>query len=231
VEVLGMTADLRKACRKMTVEIPKKLAIQLFAYAREAERSVDFSYMGPDQWVLLQDYYGPGKQAALREIVDQLKPLIPSYPPLLARDQFFKGTLTWILRRPFIRLANLSKLKWRFSRNEIIFINQAFKCLLDIVPLRPVPPALTLVNMRLDLFTCECIIQRRLDGIPEIEKANRVEHFCQPDHIEHVKIEDLLEYEKTSGESIDVKAPTASGGITTNPTNRVARHGADRRHA
>jgi len=112
----------------MTVEIPKKLAIQLFAYAREAERSVDFSLLGPSQWVLLQDYYGPGKQAALREIVDQLKPLIPSYPPLLLdRDQFFKGTLTWILRRPFIRYANLTKLKWRFSRNEIIFINQTFK--------------------------------------------------------------------------------------------------------
>ena len=103
--------------------------------------------------------------------MDQLKLLIPSYPPLLDRDQFLRGTFTWLLRRPFIRLANRTRSKWRFSRNEIIFIHQTFQCLLDILPLQPAPPALTLVNLRMDFFTCEYIIERRLDGIPEIEKA------------------------------------------------------------
>ena len=206
----------------MTAEIHKKLAIQLFAYAREAERSVDFSTQGSDQWALLQNYYGSAKQRALREVVDQLKPLIPSYPPLLHRDQFSKGAFLSLLRLPFVRLANSTKRNWRFSRNEIIFIHQCFQCLIDTLPLQQAPPALLLVNMRMDFFTCEYIIKTRLHGVPEIDNASRVEHFCQSDYIEHVGIEDLLEHEKTRGETIDVKAPTGSGSTTVNPTNRVA---------
>ena len=75
----------------MTVEIHKKLAIQLFAYAREAERSVDYANRGPDQWGLFREYYGPGKQTAIREIVDQLKPLVSSNSPIIERAGFFQG--------------------------------------------------------------------------------------------------------------------------------------------
>jgi hypothetical protein len=222
VEILGLKCDLREDCDKMAAEVYKNLAIQLFAHAREAERSVDFVCMGPDQWALLKDYYGPGKQAALREIVDQLKPFIHPYSPLLDRKEFLKGSFSWLLRRPFIRMTNRTKKKWTFSGTEIAFIHQTFQCLIDILVLQPAPPALVLVNMRMDLYTCEHIIQRRLYGIPEIEIASRVEHFCQPDHIEHLKIEDLVENEKTSGPRNDLNPQDASGVINGNSTNRVA---------
>ena len=186
---------------KSTVEISKELAIKLFAYAREAERSVDFAHLGPDQWALLRDYYGLRKQEALREIVRQLSSLIPPDPPLLERHQFEKGGLIRRLRLPIIRLANLTKLNWKFSRAEIIFIRQCFQYLIDVLPLWPRPPAQVLVNLRMDLFACECMIENHLYGLPELEKASRVEHFCQPDHIEHVTIDDLVTGEKTAAAS------------------------------
>ena len=176
----------------MTVEIQKRLGIQLFAYAREAERSVDFACHGPEQWVLLRDYYGDEKREALRDILGQLEPMIPSCPPLLDRNQFDTTTFAWLCRRPFVRLANRNKLKWRFARNEIVFFHQSFHYLLDLLALEPAPPALALVNLRMDFFTCEHLIDSRLYGIPEIEKAVRVEHFCHNEHIEHIKIADLL---------------------------------------
>jgi hypothetical protein len=213
VEILGMIGDRRKEPRNMAVEIHKELAIQLFAYAREAERSAAFSCLGPEQWVLLRDYYGPGKQAALREIANRLKPLIPPSSPLVDRSQFLRGTFTWLVRRPFIRLANRTKLKWRFSRHEITFIHQTLQCWIDILSLQPAPPPLVLFNMRGDLFTCEHMIKRHLDGIPEIEKASRMEHFCQSDYIEHVRIEDLLGYDKTGSDGVDGKAASANGRI------------------
>ena len=133
-----------------------------------------------------------------------------------------KGTLVWLLRRPFIRLANRFRQKWRFTRNEIIFIRQTLNCLLGMLPLQPAPPALILFNLKMDCFTCEYIIDTRLVGIPEIEKALGVEHFCQSDYVAHVKIEDLFEDEKTSGLRTDVKTAKGSAGTPRNPANRVA---------
>ena len=83
-------------------------------------------------------------------------------------------------------------------------------------------PAPLLFTMRMDLFTCGLIVRRRLQGVPEIEKASRIEHFCQSLYIDHVKIEDLLEFEKTAGGKVDATGPMAGGHLTTNTTNRVA---------
>jgi hypothetical protein len=216
--------DMRKKSRTMTVDVSKSLAIQLFAYAREAERSVDYANRGPDQWDLLREYYGPKKQEALRGTVEQLERLIPTNPPLLERHQFEKAAFISLLRLPIVRLLNLKRLNWRFSHSEIIFIHQCFRGLMDTLRLRPAPPAQILVNMRMDFFACECIIARRLYGISELEKASRVEHFCQPDHIEHVTMDDLLERELTGVEKrgvgatglnqVSIKAAQANGDVS-----------------
>jgi hypothetical protein len=206
----------------MTVEIHKKLAIQLFACARQAERSVAFAQLGPDQWALLRDYYRHEKREYVREVVSQLEQFIPSPAPLIDRNTFFKGTFVRLLRRPFIRLTNHSRLKWRFTHNEIIFIRQTLNCLVGMLPLQPVPPALTLFNLRMDCFTCKYIIDTHLHGTPELDVAVRVEHFCQSDYIAHAKIEELFEYEKTSGLKTDAKTAKGSASAPRNPTNRVA---------
>jgi hypothetical protein len=73
----------------MTVEIHKKLAIQLFACARQAERSVAFAQLGPDQWALLRDYYRHEKREYVREVVSQLEQFIPSPAPVIDRNAFF----------------------------------------------------------------------------------------------------------------------------------------------
>jgi hypothetical protein len=197
----------------MAIEIHKELAVQLIAYAREAERSAAFACLGPEQWDPLRGYYGPGKQAALPETTNRLKPLIPAYSPLVDGSQFWEGRFTWLVRRPFILLANRTKLNWRFSRNEITFVHQTLQCWIDILSLQPASPPLVLFNVRSDLFTCQHVIRRRLDGIPEIEKASRMEHFCQSDYIEHVRIEDLLLHNKTGSDGIDGKAANAHGRI------------------
>ena len=206
----------------MTVEIPKRLALELFAYAREAERSVDSASHGPEQWALLRDYYGEEKRDALRQMLKQIKPLIPTYLPLLERRQFDTTSFFWLLCRPFVRLANRKKLSWRFARNEIVFIHQSFNYLLDLLAIEPAPPALTLVNLRMDFWACEYLVETRLRGVPELEKAVHIEHFGQSDYIEHVKIKDLLECEALGDGRIDGDAPGANRGMKSRSTNRVA---------
>jgi hypothetical protein len=100
--------------------------------------------------------------------------------------------------------------------------SQTLNCSLGMLPLKPVPPALTLFNLRMDWFTCQYIIDIHLHGTPELDVALGVEHFCQPDYIAHAKIEDRSEYEKTSGLKTDVKTAKGSERAPRNPTNRVA---------
>jgi hypothetical protein len=206
----------------MSVEIQKRLALQLFAYAREAERSVDFACHGPEQWASLRDYYGGEKREALRELLKQIEPFIPPYPPLLDRSQFYASDFLWLLRRPFIRLANRKRLDWQFAPREIVFIHQIFNYLLDLLAAEPAPPAQTLVNLRMDFSTCEDIIDTRLHGVPELGRALKVEHFCQNERGEYVKIKDLLEIETPGSEKFDDKALKANGRRAANSTNRVA---------
>ncbi len=222
VEILGMTVELKREPSTMKVEIPKRFAVQLFACAREAERSVAFAQLGPDQWVGLCDYYQHEKRELVRELVDRLERLVPAGAPLAERGPFLEGTLTWLVRRPWVLLTNRTRLKWRFTLKDLIFIRQTLNCLLETLPLEPAPPALILYNLRMDCFTCEQIIVQRLEGIPELERALRVEHFCQSDYLEHVRIVEFFEYEKTSGPSTGTDAPKANPGRPGNPEKSVA---------
>jgi hypothetical protein len=206
----------------VSLQISKNLAIRAFAYAREAERSVDYSCRGEGQWGLFQEYYAPTKQAGLREVVNQLKPLIPSAPPVLERQRFSKFVVPWFLLRPFAVLARQQKTTWRFPLDEIVFLHQTFQCLIEMLPLQPAPPSLTLINLRMDFWTCQYLIRRRLYGVPQIEQATRIEHFCQPEHIQHTKLEDLLERDKEGVPGIAVEDANAGQAIPSSPKNRVA---------
>jgi hypothetical protein len=206
----------------MNIQISKNLAIRTFAYAREAERSVDYSFRGEGQWGLFKEYYAPTKQADLRDLVDQLKPLVPSFPPMIERQRFSESVVPWFLTRPFAVLANQKKTTWQFPLDEIVFLHQTFQCLIEMLPLQPAPPRLTLVNLRMDFWTCQYLIRRRLYGVPQIKQATRIEHFCQPEHIQHTELEDLLDRDKEGISGIAVENANVGRAIPSSPKNAVA---------
>ena len=159
-----------------------------------------------DRWLLLNwgrcngpcsgDYYQRAKREFVRELVDQLELLIPSSPPLMDRNQFLNGTFIWFLRRPFIRLSNRNRLQWRFTAQRDHFHSPNSQLFAWYASFAARTSGLNTIQPENGLFTCEHIIDSRLHGVPEIEKARGVEHFCQSDYIPHMKIEDLFNTRK-----------------------------------
>jgi len=49
----------------------------------------------------------------------------------------------------------------------------------------------SLIELRLDLNTCEWIIENRMLGIPELGLAQNVEHYGQSDFVQHVTLEEM----------------------------------------
>ena len=77
--------------RKRSAVIDKRFAIELYCYAREAERSVHFATRGSDQWTLFREYYSSEKMEAVNRVVQELKGLIPLDPPIVYRQHFGHG--------------------------------------------------------------------------------------------------------------------------------------------
>jgi hypothetical protein len=178
--------------RKHSAVIDKRFAVELYCHAREAERSVHFATRGSNQWTLFREYYSSEKMKAVNRVVQELKGLIPLDPPLVFRQHFDTVGVLWVLSLPVTHLANATKQTWTFRRDEVIFIYYSFKCLIELLPLWPAPPAQVLINLRLDLLTCQRIIRRHLHGVALLDKADDVEHFCQSDYFPRLKIEEVV---------------------------------------
>src|SRR5262245_24979850 len=103
------------------------------------------------------------------------------------RGYFERRSLRRLLLVPVTRLLNLGRRRWFFRSNELRFILTAFEELVH----RLLHDSAPSFELRMDLSMCQTIIERRLAGVPGLRAAAKVEHFCQADHVAHVKIEEI----------------------------------------
>lgn len=177
----------------MTQFIDKQTALRILCVARQAERSIDFGLHSERQWELLREYYDAARLQPVLEAIAQLqaRTQLPDQP--ISKYRAFRLTAWRILTIPIRWFMNRFRKQWRFSRVETQFLlsvlclfGKTLKCVAK-------PDGWALVELRMDLHTCELIISDRLIGIPQVEKAMHVEHFCQNDYLRFVSIEDVCE--------------------------------------
>lgn len=175
----------------MKIEIDKSFALKLYSYARQAERSVDFAIASSTQWARLLQYYASERQEGLHAIAQRLRCEIKNNGPVPARRHFESVDLVRIVLLPLTHLVNQTRRAWHFAHDEAHFISATFDSFIKTLSSMANPPEQCLIELRMDLFMCELIIERHLYGVPELRKAEKIEHFCQPDHIQHFTMEEL----------------------------------------
>jgi hypothetical protein len=176
----------------MTIQIDKALALETYAYARQAERSVDFAIGSVSQWESLRQYYTGPRRDGLVKLVGRLRGLVRSNSVIPTRDRFYKQRWTTLIALPFMAIINQTKSAWRFSEGELVFFAEHLGNLLEILPSGEPPPRAGLIDLRMNLFMCQWIIERHLFGVSELKKANNIEHFCQPMHLRHFLMNEIM---------------------------------------
>ena len=175
----------------MAFYLPKNTALTLFCLFRQAERSVHYALSCPSQWSQFVSYYDKAKQIQISEAIGMLKDAgavqdnVPSRQGL-AQDGFlsFVRCTAGFLTNPFKR-------SWAFSVREISFFSATFEHLLRILNNTDLPQREELIELRLDCFECHYVIARKLIGVPEIQRANSIDHFNQSEYVSHVTFQEV----------------------------------------
>ena len=176
----------------MGIRLDKGEVIALYCYCRQAERSLDHALSGcGEPWRGLQEYYETGRREEVLALVKLLTNLGGDLRKVPARAAIahmsFYSPMLFLVRR----VANVWKSSWSFSRDEITFMLATMTRFLNVLETEEPDRLDERISLRMDLHACQRIIEDRSCGCRELRWANRVEHYLQPDFIEHVSLEQL----------------------------------------
>jgi hypothetical protein len=167
------------------------MALLLFCYFRQAERSVHYALSFPNEWSQFVAYYDKAKQTRIAEAIALLKDAGAETDRVPSRQEFVQNGFLSVIRCSLAFLSNPLKRIWPFSIREPSFFCATLEHLLRILSDTEPREKGELIELRLDCFHCHYIIGRKLIGVPEIRKADAIEHFNQSDYVSHVTFQDL----------------------------------------
>jgi hypothetical protein len=170
--------------------LSKKMALLLFCSFRQAERSVHFAHSSPSQWLEFVAYYH-GKQPHIANAIAMLRDAGAVQDSVPRRHMLAESSLLSVARSITGLLCNRLKRSWSFSVDELSFFSATLERLRRILRHPVLPASEELIELRLDCFECHYLIGRKLFGVPEIRKADAIEHFNQSDHIRHVTFQEM----------------------------------------
>jgi hypothetical protein len=165
--------------------------LRIYCLARQAERSIDFALASPEQWELFRQYYDETRLGMLHGLVRELETSSPNGSTSIKRDQIPGITLSWVLSYPMRWLLNQFRIRWAFSDEEMIYITLVFRAFIKVTGAITQPDPKHLVQLRMDLYVAEKIIEKKLTGLSSLEKAGDIEHFCQNDHRVYFSLEEV----------------------------------------
>lgn len=171
--------------------LSKNTAVLLFCYFRQAERSVHSALTFPKVWPQFLAYYDRAKQTEIAKVIDWLKDAGARRERVPSRQEFEQDYFWIALRCLPALLCNRFKRSWSFSTRELSFFSATLEQLLRILGLAEPPETDELIELRMGCFDCHYIIASKLIGVPEIRKANAIEHFSQSIYFKHVTLQDL----------------------------------------
>jgi hypothetical protein len=176
------------------VRLDKESVLRLYCYCREAERSLHRALTAP--WAGFRAYYGTDKAGAIRSFREQLARKCPgacrSSP--LPDVGGVPGMPVW---RLFVRywfgrwLARWEK-QWSFPEDELCITLAGLDALLGLLDAPARPDADVLIGLRMHFYNCQRFIGHRCLGLPDIEKAARIDHFDSSPTYAGLQLSDIL---------------------------------------
>jgi hypothetical protein len=170
--------------------VDKQLAIVVYCFCRQAERSIDSALSSSEQWLRLVDYYAGTKRDGLNGTLDRLKSLGAAGQLAGTRDSVFQSSFASWLRAFIVRPLNHLRSSWYFSKPELAFLYATLAKFVEHLRDVGSPQPGQLIDLRMDLLSCQWIIQRRMGKLPGLEKATNIEHFGQSDYVAHATLEE-----------------------------------------
>jgi hypothetical protein len=171
--------------------LSKNTALLLFCYFRQAERSVHYALTFPDSWPQFLAYYDKAKQTQIAKAISLLKDAGAEPDKAPSRLVFEQNGWLSVVRCSAALLCNPLKSSWSFSTQELSFFSATLEHPLRILGYAEPPEIDELIELRMDCFQCHYIIRRKLIGVPEIRKADAIEHFGQSKYVSPVTFQDL----------------------------------------
>ena len=176
----------------MWVQLSRKTVVRIYCYCREGERSVDAALWTP--WPELTNYYGAQRIAAIRQTIEELERSLGDRQGCSCRrrDELTQRAPTpGLLRVLFGKWFGQTKTAWPLLPQEIQFFASSLLRLLQFLSIPEKPSQEELINLRMDLHACQYLVECRCYGLPELAKAQRIEHFYQSPAVAAVKLADL----------------------------------------
>jgi hypothetical protein len=169
----------------------KRIALKLFCCFRQAERSVHHAAAGPKQWALFLAYYDEPKWARIGALLEMLKAAGADPGDFPGRKAFERNSFLDVLRSAAAIPVNRLRASWSFSVPEISFFSATLERFFAILHCPDRPDGERLIDLRMACYECHAIIRRKLIGVPELRKADAIEHFNQSEYVSHVTFEDI----------------------------------------
>jgi hypothetical protein len=189
------------------IRLGKELALKLSCYTYQGYRSVHRA-MQEGYWSAFRAYYTPGKRQAIRRLTEELLEQTPeryrSLPPPRVEDLASMTPRRGICRMLLGRLQGKRKQTWRIGVEELRFLTCSLQRLLLCLEHSAAPPLSELFALQGDLCHGSGIVDVRCQGMPELKRSCRIEHFDRTEWVPHLQLWEIL------GDP----APAAPGGET-----------------
>jgi hypothetical protein len=169
----------------------KTTALTLFCHFRQAERSIHQVLSCPSKWPQFVAYYDEPRQTQIAAAIATLESsgAVQVMPP--RRAALAENALLSMVRCTAGLLWNRLKHSWSFSAQEASFFAATLERVLGILHRGELPHQEEFIELRLDCFHCHHLIARKLIGIPELRKADSIEHFNQSKYVRHVTLQEM----------------------------------------
>lgn len=173
------------------ISISKNTAILLYCCFRQAERSVHYAHSCPDEWSRFTAYYRGDRRGFIAGAIGMLKGVGPTRGEATIRPNPSQLSPPNFARSMTGIIFNRFKNNWSFSLAELSYFHSILEDLLSVVDGDASPTGEELIRLRMACFECHHAIARKLIGVRELRRADRIEHFQASKYIEHVRLRDL----------------------------------------
>jgi hypothetical protein len=176
------------------IKLPKELVIRCYALCRQAERSLDRALRAP--WAEFAAYYGPDRLSALETVAARLEAELPqpavSHAPPRFEEVYRQRALGKAFGLLLGKLGIFRKTTFAFREPEVRFVLAKLQALVNLLGRKERPAQEEIIASRMAMYDCQRLLEGPCYGLPELARANRVEHFLYPEHWQPVKLEELV---------------------------------------
>ncbi|MCI0378274.1 MAG: hypothetical protein L0215_11760 [Gemmataceae bacterium] len=177
----------------MKIRLQKKQLLTVYCYLREAERSLHFLMNPARSWDEFLAYYDDDKIRAIRQLSDRLLDNFPetvlngkiAAPPSTPKPGFFR-----VVFGPWL---NNWKKSWNLPVESVVFPGRCLSALVALLEKGAKPSAESLFQLRLAFSDAERRLEFACYGLKELDVAQHIAHFDQPDTQSALSIPQFLQ--------------------------------------